>query len=153
MGGRSMGGNPIGGQPLGGDYGHVRHGEPPPNGDQPSTVSSMRGGLQLGPPGRWWDDKHFAKDLKLRPDQQKHMDSIFEQNRPALLKRYEELMQEQDRMEALTHAKTLDENALFAQIDRVAQARAALEKANTHLLYQLRAEMDADQVGKLEQHR
>lgn len=153
MGGNPMGGSPMGGQPMSGDYGSMRRGGPPPNGDQPSTVSSMRGGLQLGPPGRWWDDKHFAKDLKLRPDQQKHMDSIFEQNRPSLQKRYEELLQEQDRMEALTHAKTLDENALFAQIDRVAQARAALEKANTHLLYQLRAEMDADQLGKLEQHR
>src|ERR1700743_1913870 len=95
MGNRPMGsggvGSSMGGQPMGGgDYGSMHRGGPPPNGDQPSTVSSMRGGLQLGPPGRWWDDKHFAKDLKLRPDQQRRMDSIFEQNRPALLKRYEE---------------------------------------------------------------
>ena len=113
----------------------------------------MRGGLQLAPPGRWWDDKHFAKDLKLRPDQQRHMDLLFEQNRPALLKQYETLQQEQNRMEALTHARMLEESALFAQIDRVAQARADLEKANAHLLLQIRGEMDADQIARLEQHR
>ena len=33
----------------------------------PRPSSTMRPGLQLGPPGRWWDDKHFAKDLQLRP--------------------------------------------------------------------------------------
>jgi len=31
-----------------------------------------------------------------------------------------------------------DEPALFAQIDRVAQARAELEKATTHYLLQIR---------------
>jgi Spy/CpxP family protein refolding chaperone len=113
----------------------------------------MRGGLQLGPPGRWWDDKHFAKDLKLRPDQQHRMDAIFESNRASLLKSFESLRQEQGRMEALVQAKTPDESAMFAQIDRVAQALAELAKANTHYLLQIRAEMDADQLARLEQHR
>lgn len=113
----------------------------------------MRGGLQLGPPGRWWDDKHFAKDLKLRPDQQRRMDAIFEANKPALLRRFGDLQQEQSRMEALTHASTLDEGALNSQIDRIAQARAELEKANTHYLLQIRNEMDAGQVQRLEDHR
>jgi Spy/CpxP family protein refolding chaperone len=130
------------------------NGGPPPNvRDQGSTTSTMRGGLQLGPPGRWWDDKHFAKQLHLSGDQQHRMDSIFEQNRAVLLKRFEGLQQEEQKMEALTHARTLDENALFAQIDRVAQARADLEKANTHLLFQIRNEMDADQISHLEEHR
>jgi Spy/CpxP family protein refolding chaperone len=117
--------------------------------DNAGTVS---GGLQLGPPGRWWDDKHFAKHLHLRSDQQRRMDAIFEQNRTALLKRYETLQQEEQRMETLTHASTLDENALFSQIDRVEQARADLEKANTHLLFQIRSEMDPDQLSSLEDH-
>lgn len=126
---------------------------PPPNIRERSTESTMRSGLQLGPPGRWWDDKHFAKQLQLRPDQQRHMDAIFEQNRTVLLKRYESLEQEEQHMLTLTQARNLDENALFAQIDRVEQARADLEKANTHLLFQLRNEMDADQLSRLEAHR
>ncbi|HVG27588.1 MAG TPA: hypothetical protein VM865_08285 [Acidobacteriaceae bacterium] len=146
------------GQPggIGGRGGFPRSmGGPPPNvpSDPRNTVSPMRGGLQLGPPGRWWDDKHFSKQLQLRPEQQRRMDTIFEQNRTTLLKRFETLEQEEQRMGELTHARTLDESALFAQIDRVAQARADLEKANTHLLFQIRSEMDADQLSKLEEHR
>lgn len=127
---------------------------PPPDvRDRGTTTSTMRPGLQLGPPGRWWDDKHFAKQLHLSSDQQHHMDAIFEQNRGVLLKRFEGLQQEEQKMEALTHASPLDENALFAQIDRLAQARADLEKANTHLLFQLRNEMDPEQISRLEEHR
>lgn len=146
--------NPGGGMRNGGVFPHP--GSPPPNvrdGAGGASVSTMRGGLQLGPPGRWWDDRHFAKQLHLSSDQQHRMDSIFEQNRGMLLKRFEGLQQEEQRMEELTHAKTLDENALFAQIDRVAQARADLEKANTHLLFQIRSEMDAEQITRLEEHR
>lgn len=155
MGGGGMGGGPDFPANRGpNDYSHG-NGGPPPGGapDSAGTVSTMRGGLQLGPPGRWWDDKHFAKDLRLRTDQQRRMDSLFEQNRPSLLRRYEALQQEQGRMEALTRARSLDEASLFAQIDRVAQARAELEKANTHYLLQIRGEMDADQIARLEQHR
>ena len=129
------------------------NGGPPPNTrEHPNASSTIRPGLQLGPPGRWWDDKHFARQLHLSKDQQQHMDAIFEQNRPSLLKRFEGLKQEEQKMEALTHANSLDENALFAQIERVAQARADLEKANTHLLFQLRNEMDAGQLSQLEDH-
>jgi Spy/CpxP family protein refolding chaperone len=110
----------------------------------------MHAGLQLGPPGRWWDDKHFVKQLHLSDDQQRHMDAIFEQNRGALVKRYEALQQEEQHMESLTHAKTLDESALFAQIDRIEQARADLGKATTHYLVQLHNELDQDQISKLE---
>ena len=152
-GGPPMGG---GGMPSGSPgFPGNGHGGPPPGNapDSTGTLSTMRGGLQLGPPGRWWDDKHFAKDLKLRSDQQRRMDVIFEENRPHLLKCYESLEGEQTRMEGLTHAKTLDEAALFAEIDRVAQARADLEKANTHLLLKIRGEMDGDQISRLEQHR
>lgn len=153
-GGMPRGINPGGGMGNAGGFPRPGGGPPPNVRDGAGgSVSTMRGGLQLGPPGRWWDDKHFAKQLKLRSDQQHKMDSIFEQNRGALLKRYEGLQQEEQRMEELTHAKTLDENALFAQIDRVAQARADLEKANTHLLFQIRNEMDAEQISRLEEHR
>ena len=113
----------------------------------------MREGLQLGPPGRWWDDKHFAKTLHLRPEQKKRMDDLFDENRATLVSRYQTLQQEESKMETLSHAQTLDETALFAQIDRVAQARADLEKATTHLMLQVRKEMDADQITRLDASR
>ena len=95
----------------------------------------------------------MVRSLKLSPDQQTRMDSIFEQNRGTLLSRYEAVQQAEAHMEELTKSPSPDEAALFAQIDRVAQMRAELEKANTHLLLQLRSEMDADQIKKLEKSR
>jgi Spy/CpxP family protein refolding chaperone len=146
--------NAPGASPGMGNSADINRGGPPPGSapDQQGMVSSMRGGLQIGPPGRWCDDTHFAKDLRLHPEQQKKMDDIFDQNRAALLRTYEGLQQEEQRMQALVNAPVLDENALFAQIDRVAQARAALEKANTHLMLQIRAEMTPDQIARMNQH-
>jgi len=156
-GGGSMpaGSNVPGGSPGGmGVAGDARQSFPVNSASQPGATSSpMRGGLQLGPPGRWWDDKHFAKSLHLRPEQKKHMDALFDENRASLVSKYQALQQEESKMEALSRAQTLDENALFAQIDRVAQARADLEKANTHLLLQVRKEMDADQITHLDASR
>lgn len=150
MGG-GMGGGMAG---RGGGFDRGHDNRPPSNApDSAGTSSTMRPGLQLGPPGRWWDDKHFAKQLQLRPDQQRRMDAAFESNRAGLLRRFEDLQGEQNRMEALVRARNLDESALFSQIDRIAQARAELEKANTHLLLQIRGEMDTDQITRLEQHR
>jgi Spy/CpxP family protein refolding chaperone len=120
---------------------------------QPATSSTMRAGLQLGPPGRWWDDKHFAKTLHLRPEQKKRMDEIFDENRTTLVSHNQALQQEESKLEGLSRAQTLEESTLFAQIDRVAQARAELEKAYTHLMLQVRKEMDADQIARLDASR
>jgi Spy/CpxP family protein refolding chaperone len=123
----------------------------PQSGPPRGPAGESRMGLEFGPPGqRWWDDRGFAKSLKLRPDQQTRMDAIFEQNRSTLLSRFEAAHQAEAQMQDLARSTTPDEFALFAQIDRVAQARADLEKANTHLLLQLRKEMDADQIKRLE---
>ena len=107
----------------------------------------------MGPATRWWDNKKFTKDLKLRPDQITRMDAVFDSNRAALLKSYENLQQEQQKLETLSKSKAPDEGALDAQIDRRDQARAELDKANTHLLLELRKEMDADQIARLEKHK
>jgi Spy/CpxP family protein refolding chaperone len=168
-GGPPGGGGPGGGMGGGGMNGGMGGGNRPgfPGGSRPglspgsipspsrnSTDAPVRAGLQLGPPGqRWWDDRGFVKSLKLRPDQQARMDAIFEQNRNLLLSRFDGLQQAEAQMAQLSNSASPDESALYAQIDRVAQARADLEKANTHLLLQLRSQMDPDQIKRLEKSR
>ncbi len=148
MGGGMGGGPQIPGTPRLGEMSPIQRGQP----GQPSE-SPARVGLQFGPPGRWWDDRGFARNLKLRPDQQTRMDGIFEQNRGALLYRFGNLQQAETQLDQLSNTPAPDEAALFVQIDRVAQARAELEKANTHMLLQLRKEMDPDQIKRLQNHR
>jgi hypothetical protein len=66
-----------------GTAGNTRQGLPSISSSQEGAASNtMRGGLQLGPPGRWWDDKHFAKTLHLRPEQKKRMDDLFDETGP-----------------------------------------------------------------------
>lgn len=146
-GGAAFGGGAFG--PNADNRGGPPPGNPP---DSAGTVSTLRGGLQLGPPGRWWDDKHFARDLKLRPDQQRRMDTIFEANRAVLARRLQDTHQEEGRLEALVRSRSTDEAALDSQIDRRSQARAELEKAYTHYLLLIRKEMDAEQLARLEDH-
>jgi Spy/CpxP family protein refolding chaperone len=106
-----------------------------------------------GPPGRWWDDRGFAKSVGLRKDQQKKMDQVFNANRTAILDSYNTLKKEQTQLDALSKQPKLDEARIFASIDAVAQARAALAKANAHMLLQVRQELDPDQVERVEKLR
>jgi Spy/CpxP family protein refolding chaperone len=154
-GGGGMGGPPMGGgmgnpypngNPGGPGFGNIPNQQPRPQ----NQGAEGRAGLQLGPPGRWWDNSGFAKNLKLRPEQQTRMDTIFEQNRGSLITSYQNVQQAEAQMQELSRSPTPDESALFAQIDRVAQARAELQKATTHMFLQLRKEMDADQLKRLE---
>ncbi len=126
---------------------------PPPGVPGGSTQSTLRGGLQLGPPGRWWDDKSFARDMGLSGDQRKKMDAIFKESKGTLFNLYNALQKEEDGLERLTTGNHLDEERIDLQIDKVTQARAALEKANAHMLLQIRNQMSDEQVERLDAHR
>jgi len=149
------GGAPGGGGPGGGRAGFGGPAAANDRGGYPGGASGarggpMRGGLQLGPPGRWWDDKTFAKTLGLSKDQQKRMDTVFNANKGPILENYKALQKEESNLEKLTREKKPDEAKIFAGIDAVAQARAALEKSNAHMLLLVRQEMDEDQNARLE---
>ena len=110
-------------------------------------------GLRLGPPGRWWDDPEFVKNLGLSEDQQKKMDDIFNSARLKLIDLSASVQKEEAIMEPLVAADPPDENKLLAQIDRVAQARAELEKANARMLLGIRRELTHEQWLKLKAER
>ena len=114
----------------------------------PSITTSN--GIKLGPPGRWWDDKEFIRAIGLRKDQQKKMDAIFNENKPSIIETYKAFEAEQAKLDAISKDTPVDKARMFAAIDAVNQARAALAKANTQMLLQIRDELDATQVAKLE---
>jgi Spy/CpxP family protein refolding chaperone len=129
------------------------HRPPPPPGPSDGLRSTMRGGLQLGPPGRWWDDKEFAQELGLSAAQTRRMDEIFQANRGTLLRLYQSLEHQESILEKLTKGNHLREEQIFRQIDQVSGARAALEKASAHMLLDIRKQMTEEQTARLDQHR
>ena len=104
-----------------------------------------------GPGGKWWHDPGMAQKLALQPDQQKKMDDIFQQHRLKLIDLTATLQKEETIMEPLVGAEQPDEAKILAQIDRVAQARAELEKANARMLLGIRRTLTQDQWKKLKE--
>ncbi len=85
-------------------------------GDSTSPQQTMQGGLRLGPPERWWDNKKFAKSLGLRAEQKEKMDDIFNANKGTTLLRYQSFVQEQSRMEQLSKQTMPDEAVLSRRL-------------------------------------
>src|SRR5216684_3341757 len=144
----------FGQQPSpGGPDGPPHQGPGAPGRRGPGGPGGPGGALHVGPPGRWWDDPDFVKRLGLSSDQQKKMDEIFITNRLKLIDQFAALQKEEALMEPLVAADPPDEGKLLAQIDRVAQARAELEKANARMLLGIRRQLTHEQWLKLKAER
>ena len=102
-----------------------------------------------GPPGRWWDRPALAQRLQLSADQQRKMDDVFQQSRLKMIDLKASLEKEELITEPLVAAELPDEAKILAQIDKVAQARAELEKANVRMLLGIRRVLTPDQWSKL----
>ena len=115
-----------------------------------ATSQPVHNGPMFAPSLRFWDDKKTVKSLNLRPDQQKRMDDLFNSSKDNLVSLYDNLQHEQLRYNSMSREDMQDESKVFAQIDRVSQARADLEKARAHLFLQIRKEMDPPQLEELD---
>ena len=150
-GGHPPGGHPPGFPPAGGGPAYAPGGIGGNAGSSAISPANLaRGGVKLGPPGRWWDDRGFVQSLGLSHDQQKKMDAIFNASKPALIETYKNFEKQQSALQAIGKDPNVDKSRLFAAIDSVNQARSALEKANTEMLLQIRAQLDSGQAAKLE---
>jgi Spy/CpxP family protein refolding chaperone len=104
--------------------------------------------LQVAP-GVWWNDENMIARLGLTADQRRKMDDILQQFRLQLIDLNAALDKEELVLQPLVAAATLDQAKILAQIDRVAAARAELEKANARLLLGLQQTLTAEQRAKL----
>jgi Spy/CpxP family protein refolding chaperone len=91
-----------------------------------------------------------VKKLSLTSDQQKKMEAVYEQSRPSLMDLLATVRKEEMAMEPLLSADQPDEGKVLAQIDRLAAARAELEKANARMLLGLRRVLTQDQWKTLQ---
>ena len=123
---------------------------PAAHGAADAVAQPPRAGVQFGPVGRWWDNKTVAKTVGLRQDQTRRMDSIFNENKSAILSSYQTFLKEQSRLISLSKSPQADKASTFAAIDAVNQARSNLQKATAQMYLQLRQQMDAAQIEKLE---
>ena len=120
----------------------------------PKKKTSPTDALQTGLSGTWWREQYWIKELNLTPDQQKKMDEAFRQNKLKLIDLTAALEKEELMLEPLIeNIKPGDEPKIQAGIDRVADARAGLEKANARMLLAIREIMTQEQWDKLQTHK
>jgi Spy/CpxP family protein refolding chaperone len=79
------------------------------------------------------------------------MDDVFQQMRVKLIDLHAALDKEEAAAEPLMQAAQLDDSKILPQIDRIAQARAELEKVEARLVLGLRHVMTAEQWEMLQQ--
>ncbi|WP_263358020.1 Spy/CpxP family protein refolding chaperone [Acidicapsa ligni] len=106
-----------------------------------------------GDHGRWWNEPRAIEKLKLTDAQRKSMDDIYQQHRLKLVDLHATLEKEELMMEPLIRADQPDEAKVLAEIDKIAQARAELEKANARMLLGLRRQLTPEQWKQLEAER
>jgi Spy/CpxP family protein refolding chaperone len=138
--GPGPGGPPPGG--FGGPGGHET--PPPPHASRPPMERSL-------PPGTWWRNPDMVQKLGIDSDQQKKIEDVFQQHRLKLVDLDATLKKEEIVLEPLMSADSPDETKTLAQIDKVAQARAELEKANARFLFAIRRVLTPDQWKKLQE--
>jgi protein CpxP len=111
---------------------------------------------EMGPRGehaRWWNDSHAVDKFKLTETQRKAMDDIYQQHRLTLVDLHATLEKAELAMEPMMREDQPDEGKILSQIDRVAQARAELEKANARMLFDIRKQLTPDQWKQIQADR
>ena len=106
-----------------------------------------------GNEGRWWNNPRIAEQLKLTDDQRKEFDNILQQHRATLIDLRANVEKAELAMEPLISSDQPNESAILAQIDKVAQARAELEKANARYLLAIRSKLTPDQWKQVQDFR
>ena len=107
------------------------------------------GGFQ----GRWWNNPRVIERLKLTDEQRKAFDQILLEHRESLIDLHANLEKAELKLEPLVRDDQPNEGAILAQIDKVAQARAELEKANARYLLALRSKLTPDQWKQVQAFR
>jgi len=106
-----------------------------------------------GDHGRWWNNPKLVAELKLTDAQRKSMDDILLAHREKLIDLRASLEKAELTLEPLMKEDQPNEAQILAGIDKVAQARAELEKANARFLLAIRGKLTPEQWKQLQADR
>ena len=105
--------------------------------------------IRVDRPGKWWKDSELMKRIGVNDDQVTKIEKIFQDHRLQLIDLHADLEKQEAILEPLVEADQPQESQVAAQIDKVAQARANLEKSDALMLLAIRRVLTVDQWKKL----
>ena len=103
--------------------------------------------------GQFWNNPKIVEKLQLTEEQRKDMDQAWLEQREKLVDLKGSVDKAEIEMEPLMKADQPNESAILAQIDKIAAARAELEKANARFLLAIRAKLTPDQWKQVREFR
>jgi len=121
-------------------------GPPPPPGPMGGPMHMDAG----GPMGKWWKNSQLVQKLGLSDTQVQQIEKIFQDHRLQLIDLRANLQKQEALLEPLVEADRPEDSQVSAQIDKVAQARASLEKSNALMLLAIRRVLTVDQWKALQ---
>ncbi|MDE1160608.1 MAG: periplasmic heavy metal sensor [Acidobacteriaceae bacterium] len=144
---------PTPGTPADGPKGPPMAGQ---HGPRPGMVK-MRGrmdggfgrGTHFGMDRAWWKDPMLAEKIGLTPAQEKKLDDLSLQGELNLIHLRASVEEDELLLRVTLEAPTVDEGKADAQIDKVAEAHASVEKAEAHLAIGMRGVLTPEQWKKM----
>ena len=124
-----------------------RGAHPPAPGAKPDAKDSKPG--DHPPPVKWWIDAKLRADLGITDQQSAAVELIWQKSIPSLHEGREQLTKLEDALSILT--ETADEAAVKAQIEKVENLRAELNKGRTLMIYRMNQLLKPDQRAKVKQ--
>jgi Spy/CpxP family protein refolding chaperone len=151
------------GPPPASGQGQFGQAGPPPQGGPPPRGQGQRGPGQGGPggrpgnpsanmempPGRWWNDATIAQTVGLSAAQIKKMDETFNGARDHLIDLDAAVRKAEGGLQPLLESDPIDRARIMAQVEKLTQAKAELEKSNAQMLLDIRLQLTHDQWTKL----
>jgi Spy/CpxP family protein refolding chaperone len=101
------------------------------------------------PQGKWWKNSELVKKIGVSESQVQQMEKTFQDTRLRLIDMHANLEKQEALLEPLIESDRPDEAKVLQQIDKVASARAELEKTNAQMLLGIRRVLTVEQWNKL----
>ena len=120
----------------------------PQMGTPPGGPMQMRG-PGMGLRGKWWNNSELVRQLGLTDAQIAQIENVFQHYRPQLMDAHSTLLQQEAVLEPLVEGEAPNVAQITAQIDKIAQTRANLEKLNAQMLLAIRQVLRTEQWKQL----
>jgi len=100
-------------------------------------------------PRKWWIDPQLRADLGITDQQSAAVDQIWQKSLPKLRDGHQRLEKLEDVLSQMILENVADESTVLAQIEKVENTRAELNKGRTAMLYRMNKLLTADQRAKV----
>jgi Spy/CpxP family protein refolding chaperone len=100
-------------------------------------------------PRKWWIDPQLRADLGINDQQSAAVDQIWQKSLPKLREGHERLEKLEDVLSQMILENVADESTVLAQIEKVENTRAELNKGRTAMLYRMNKLLTAEQRAKV----